>query len=107
MLRLARWDFQKNRAGTRYAELVFLHPVGYAGYVVHSGASRACNVDALFVMLGQDWYDSTKSALGYVTPNMCFCILWDLRSCIAFWCIWGVKRRRTNFHAQVVPVWFP
>jgi hypothetical protein len=37
------WDpygFDKKRAGTHYAELVFLHPVAYVGCVVQSGASR-------------------------------------------------------------------
>jgi hypothetical protein len=35
------WDpcgFHKKRAGTRYAELVFSHPVAFAGQVVQSGA---------------------------------------------------------------------
>jgi hypothetical protein len=38
------WDsygFDKRRTGTRYVELVFLHLVGYAGHVVHFGASGA------------------------------------------------------------------
>jgi hypothetical protein len=39
---MVRWDlygFQKRCIGTRYAELVFLHPVGYVGHVFHFGAS--------------------------------------------------------------------
>jgi hypothetical protein len=34
-----------------YVELVFLHPVGFVGHVVHSGASSMQNVNALFFML--------------------------------------------------------
>jgi hypothetical protein len=52
MLRWARCGFHKNHAGTRYAELVFLHPVGYTGHVEHTGKYGAQKVDTLFFMLG-------------------------------------------------------
>jgi hypothetical protein len=49
------WDqhgFHKKHVGTRYAEVVFLDPMGSVGHVVDSGVSKLQSVDALFVMLG-------------------------------------------------------
>jgi hypothetical protein len=40
------------RTGKHYVELVFLHPVGSTGHVVHSGSYGVSNVDALFFMRG-------------------------------------------------------
>jgi hypothetical protein len=44
MLRWDRCGFKKMCAETRYAEVVFLLPVGSVGHIVHSGASGARNV---------------------------------------------------------------
>jgi hypothetical protein len=46
MLRWAQCGFHKKHTGTRYTELVFLHPMGSAGHVVHSDASWVRNVTA-------------------------------------------------------------
>jgi hypothetical protein len=57
------WDwygFNKSHDVSFYAEHVFLHSVGSAGHLVHTGASGARNVDALFFMLGGTSTDFTK-----------------------------------------------
>jgi hypothetical protein len=72
MLVWDRYGFHKTCTETHYAELVFLHPVGSIGHVVHSGTSWPRNNDTLFYML---WW----ARCGFhITPNMCFCIQWDL-----------------------------
>jgi hypothetical protein len=72
------YGFNKKHAETFYSELVFSHPVGSAGHVVHSGASTSQNANAVIFMLR--WADavSINSARGHVTPNLCFWIRWDL-----------------------------
>jgi hypothetical protein len=78
ILFMLTWDqcgFHKKRVGTCYAELMVLHSVGSAGHVVHSGASGPRNFETLFFML--DW--ARWDLPGHGTPNLCFCIWWDLR----------------------------
>jgi hypothetical protein len=78
MLRWAWYGFHKMCVWTCYVELVFLHTVGYAGHVVHLDASGVCNIDAVFSCLGGTDKYSTKRVPGHVTPNLRFCIRWDL-----------------------------
>jgi hypothetical protein len=59
-----RFRFNKKRTGTHYSELVFLHPVGSTGHVVHSGAFGARNVDAQFFLFGWDRFRFNKKCDG-------------------------------------------
>jgi hypothetical protein len=89
---------QQKSVGRRYAELVFLHPVGTAGHVVHSGASEELNVDA------RTDTDSTKSTSRHVMPNSFFAFGGICGSRSKFRCIQGTKRERPIFQAWVGPV---
>jgi hypothetical protein len=78
---MLRWDwcrFNKKHAGTLHAKHVFWHPGGSAGHVVHSGAFGARNVNVLFFMIGSAGVVFINSERRHVTPNLCFCIRWDL-----------------------------
>jgi hypothetical protein len=64
---MLQWDwygFHKRCDRTRYIEHVFFHLVRTAGHVVHSRASGAQNVDALFFVFGWEWYGLHKRRVG-------------------------------------------
>jgi hypothetical protein len=79
ILRWARGNFYKKRIEASYAKLVFLHLVGSVGNVVHSSASARETSMHYFACPGGPRVVSIKSALGHVTPNLCFYNRWFLR----------------------------
>jgi hypothetical protein len=48
--------------------------VGYAGHLVHYGASGVRNIDALFFMLVWDWYRFDKKCTETRYVEHVFCI---------------------------------
>jgi hypothetical protein len=79
MLGWDRYGFIKNGSGTRYAKLVFLHLVGSTGYVMHSSAFGAQNVDALFFLLWWARCGFHKKTTGTRYGLLVFFLAVDLR----------------------------
>jgi hypothetical protein len=75
------YEFYKKRAGKPYAELVFLHPVGFVGNVKHFGASGPWIgpwISTHYVScLGWPGAVYIKSMPGHVMPDLCFCVRWN------------------------------
>jgi hypothetical protein len=75
MVMWALCGFHKKCYGTRYAELVLLHLVWYAGHIVCSGAFGAWNIDALYLMLmwarcgsHKKWAETHHAELVFLHP---------------------------------------
>jgi hypothetical protein len=61
MLGWYRYRFHEKHTGTRYVELVFLHPVGSTGHVVHSAHPGCETSEHYFSCLGGSGMDSKKA----------------------------------------------
>jgi hypothetical protein len=60
MLGWEQYGFDNKCIGTHYAELLFLHPVGSAGHVVHFGASGERIIDTIFFNVRWGRYEFDK-----------------------------------------------
>jgi hypothetical protein len=66
--------------------------VSRSAYRCVRGAKRLHNI---FHVSGGTGTDSTTSARGDITPNLCFCMRWDLRVTL---CISGRPKHETSTH---------
>jgi hypothetical protein len=104
MLRWERHGFDKKRTRISYTKLLLLHPVGSMGQLVHSIASAARNVNTLFFMLRWDRYKFDKKRLDMLHR---ICVFASNGICGSRSAVWGMKHRRTIFHALVGLTQFP
>jgi hypothetical protein len=106
VLGCVRYEIDKKCFRTHDAELVFLHPLGSMGHVLHSGVSGCEASGHYFSRSGGPGAVSIKSASGHLTLNLCFCIHWDLWVTL---CIPACPTRQMSTHyfrARVGPVRF-
>jgi hypothetical protein len=89
MLGWARSSIQKKHVKTHYAELVFLHLVGYAAPVVTSGASLRETSMHYFLCSGGPGLDTSKSRSRHIMPTCVSTSGWIGGSHSAFRCIWA------------------
>jgi hypothetical protein len=88
MLRWVWCCFHNKQAGTRYTELVFLHPMRSVGLVVHFGAQGVQNVDTLLSFLGSALCDfQKKHTVTRYTELLFFASGGIYGSRSAFWCV--------------------
>jgi hypothetical protein len=85
---------------TRYAKLMFLHPVGSASHVVQTST-------LYFSCSGGSGTDSTKSASGKLRHTCIFASGGLCGSRSSFRCVRGAKRQCTICHSRVRPVRIP
>jgi hypothetical protein len=97
MLRQYGYEFHKKHTGTRYAKLVFLHPLGSVGHVVHSGASGLRNVNAQIFMLRQNRYEFHKKCVGVRNIDAPFFMLGCDR--------YEFHKKRTKSHYTIFHAW--
>jgi hypothetical protein len=91
MLLWGWYGFHKKPTRTHYVELVFLLLMGYAGHIVHYGASGARNVDALFFMVRWDLYGFDKKRTATRYADLVFLHPVGSVGHVAFWCVRCVK----------------
>jgi hypothetical protein len=58
--------------GTRYGEIVFLHPVKFVGHIVHSGTSGEQNIDTLFFLIASARCGFHKKSVGTCYTKLVF-----------------------------------
>jgi hypothetical protein len=104
MLGWDRCGVHKKHAGTRYAELVFLLPMGSVEHVVHSiclGAKPRCTIFHAQVVLmrfpQKPHRERLRRTCVFASGGIC-------GSHSVCQCFHGAKRRCTTFHARVGPV---
>jgi hypothetical protein len=100
MLGWEQYGFDKKHTGTCYAELVFLHPVGFAFQCVRGVKHR----HTIFHAWVGPVRISQKSHWDTLCQTFVFPCIWICGSRTAFRCIRVTKRRHTIFYAWLGPM---